>query len=407
MARLLFLTFLAMASLCPLASAHGGHDHGDATVDAVAAASSTPAAASALLNSTANATVPRDYSLAFGLNIGAAAASMLGGGVIYVCSFRSRGVSEKSGAVSNAILSKFVLSASIGLAIGILLYTALAAMQGPVGVEFKESGVEWCGTASALCFSCGIITSQLLQRLAHCIGESHGHGHDGDCGGGVSGGGSAGGGRDTRSTAVVPTKTPADVELGGNEGTNAGGLSSTVTDGSCHDDHIKALLQGGGGYKAGISLALSMGIHNFSEGMVTFAVALSSKNQVSYAVAIAIVLHNIPEGYLVALPIYAETKSMGKALGWVFVTVLFEILAGFVVYAVVASTDHFDGEGHSFRSSMAVASSLAAGIMANVAVADMLPMCAALSGGKSKSPYMFILAGMLLMAYVMALFDIK
>ena len=42
-----------------------------------------------------------------------------------------------------------------------------------------------------------------------------------------------------------------------------------------------------------------------------------------------------------------------------------------------------------------------------VCVADMLPMCAALSGGKSKSPYMFILAGMLLMAYVMALFDIK
>ena len=46
MARLLLLTFLAMASLF-LASAHGSHDHGDATVGAAAAASAASSASAA------------------------------------------------------------------------------------------------------------------------------------------------------------------------------------------------------------------------------------------------------------------------------------------------------------------------------------------------------------------------
>ena len=108
--------------------------------------------------------------------------------------------------------------------------------------------------------------------------------------------------------------------------------------------------------------------------MVTFAVALSADAKLSAGVALAMVLHNIPEGYLVAVPIYAATRSRLKALLWVTVAVLFEVIAGITVYAVVETSGSFDPTSHDFKRAMAVLSSIAAGVMVYVAVVDMLPL---------------------------------
>ena len=61
--------------------------------------------------------------------------------------------------------------------------------------------------------------------------------------------------------------------------------------------------------------ALAIGIHNFPEGIATFAVTLSSL-QLGLAIAIAIAIHNIPEGISVAVPIYYGTGSKSKAMGY-------------------------------------------------------------------------------------------
>lgn len=51
------------------------------------------------------------------------------------------------------------------------------------------------------------------------------------------------------------------------------------------------------------------------EGVATY-VSASASTQLGLTMAIAIGLHNIPEGFLVAMPIYFATGSKWKAFFW-------------------------------------------------------------------------------------------
>lgn len=64
--------------------------------------------------------------------------------------------------------------------------------------------------------------------------------------------------------------------------------------------------------RMGILAALSIAIHNFPEGLATFAATLQDP-QMGTAIAFAIAIHNLPEGIAVAVPIFYATKSRGKA----------------------------------------------------------------------------------------------
>jgi len=66
-------------------------------------------------------------------------------------------------------------------------------------------------------------------------------------------------------------------------------------------------------------VALGIGIHNFPEGMATFAGTLKD-TKLGIAIAVAIAIHNIPEGLAVSVPVYAATKSRGKAFLWSFLS---------------------------------------------------------------------------------------
>jgi ZIP family zinc transporter len=67
--------------------------------------------------------------------------------------------------------------------------------------------------------------------------------------------------------------------------------------------------------KTGLFVALGIGIHNFPEGMATFAGTLKDVD-LGMAIAVAIALHNIPEGLAVSAPVYAATGSRGQAFLW-------------------------------------------------------------------------------------------
>ncbi len=67
--------------------------------------------------------------------------------------------------------------------------------------------------------------------------------------------------------------------------------------------------------RLGLLLALGIGLHNFPEGMATFAGAIKSR-QLGVAIAVAIALHNIPEGISVAIPVFCATGSRRRSLLW-------------------------------------------------------------------------------------------
>jgi ZIP family zinc transporter len=68
-------------------------------------------------------------------------------------------------------------------------------------------------------------------------------------------------------------------------------------------------------FRAGVLVALGVGVHNFPEGIATMAGALQNV-RLGIAVSAAIALHNIPEGVAVAAPICASTGNRMRAFVW-------------------------------------------------------------------------------------------
>jgi ZIP family zinc transporter len=86
--------------------------------------------------------------------------------------------------------------------------------------------------------------------------------------------------------------------------------------------------------RVSVLVAFGVAIHNFPEGMVTFAGAMKDMD-LGIALAFAVAIHNIPEGIAVAVPIYAATKSSKKAFWWSFLSGVSEpvgaLIAGLIL----------------------------------------------------------------------------
>ena len=86
------------------------------------------------------------------------------------------------------------------------------------------------------------------------------------------------------------------------------------------------------GYKTALAIAL----HNFPEGLATFVAALDDP-RIGAVLALAIAIHNIPEGLCVSLPIYYATGIRWKGFMWGVLSGFSEILAAFVGWLILAS----------------------------------------------------------------------
>ncbi len=117
--------------------------------------------------------------------------------------------------------------------------------------------------------------------------------------------------------------------------------------------------------KTGLFVALGLGIHNFPEGMASFATALSDP-ELGVAIAIAIAIHNIPEGLAVSAPVYAATGSRSKAFWWSFLSGVAEP-AGALLAAVVLMPFLSD-------AILGVLLSAVAGIMVFISIDELLPV---------------------------------
>jgi ZIP family zinc transporter len=139
--------------------------------------------------------------------------------------------------------------------------------------------------------------------------------------------------------------------------------------------------------KTGLFVALGVGIHNFPEGMASFATALSDP-QLGIAIAIAIAIHNIPEGLAVSAPVYAATGSRSTAFLWSFLSGVAEPV-GALLAAVVLMPFLND-------AILGMLLSAVAGVMVFISIDELLPVSRAY--GEEHLSIVGIFVGMVVMS---------
>ncbi len=145
--------------------------------------------------------------------------------------------------------------------------------------------------------------------------------------------------------------------------------------------------------RMGMFSALAIAIHNFPEGLATFASALSDPT-VGLSIAIAIAIHNIPEGISVSVPIYHATGDKKKAFIYSFLSGVSEPLGAVLGYFVFKSFFSDLTFGILFGS--------VAGIMVFISIDELLPTSRKYGQGHQVI-YGFV-AGMAVMALSLLLF---
>jgi ZIP family zinc transporter len=117
--------------------------------------------------------------------------------------------------------------------------------------------------------------------------------------------------------------------------------------------------------RTGFFVALGICIHNFPEGLATFAGTMQSV-KLGVVIAIAVALHNVPEGIAVAVPIYAATGNKKKAWSWSLFSGTIELL-GAVIAAVLLMP-------FLNANLLGIILSMVAGIMIFISVDELIPV---------------------------------
>ncbi len=146
--------------------------------------------------------------------------------------------------------------------------------------------------------------------------------------------------------------------------------------------------------RMGLMTALAIAIHNFPEGIATFATAVDDP-ALGVAIAAAIAIHNIPEGIAVSIPIYYATGNRRQAFTLSLLSGLAEpvgaVLAWLVLMPLMTPT------------LMGCILAGVAGIMVFISIDELLP--AAREYGQAHTALYGIVGGMAVMAASLLLLD--
>ena len=140
-------------------------------------------------------------------------------------------------------------------------------------------------------------------------------------------------------------------------------------------------------YRLGFFTAIAIGIHNFPEGLATFMSAIKD-TKLGIAIGIAIAIHNIPEGIAVSIPIFYATGSRKKAFVYSFLSGLAEPVGALIGYVILF---HFFNE-----VVFGIVLAAVAGIMVFISLDELLP--AAREYGHHHLAAYGLIAGMAVMA---------
>jgi ZIP family zinc transporter len=146
--------------------------------------------------------------------------------------------------------------------------------------------------------------------------------------------------------------------------------------------------------RMGLFTALAIAIHNFPEGLATFLAALREPT-LGLAIAVAVALHNIPEGISVSVPIFYATGNRARAFTLSFLSGLAEPVGAGIAYLVLRFS--LGGEtGVIPAEVMGILFGGVAGIMVYISLDELLP--ASRAYGKGHDSLLGLVAGMGIMA---------
>ena len=146
--------------------------------------------------------------------------------------------------------------------------------------------------------------------------------------------------------------------------------------------------------RMGVMTALAIAIHNFPEGLATF-LATVSDTKLGASLGVAIAVHNVPEGLCVAMPIYYATGSKWKGFLWSVLSGVTEPIGGILGFAVLQPVFTPLVFGIIF--------SMVGGMMVFIACHELLPAAHRYMGNSAKTT-MWLILGMLIMAISLVLF---
>ncbi len=146
-------------------------------------------------------------------------------------------------------------------------------------------------------------------------------------------------------------------------------------------------------YRMGVFTALAIAIHNFPEGLATFAAGLSDPT-VAIPIAVAIAIHNIPEGIAVSVPVSYATGNRKKAFLLSFLSGLAEPFGALIGYFLLRTFFNDVTFGVLFAG--------VAGIMIFISLDELLPT--AQEYGEHHLSIYGLIAGMAIMAISLVLF---
>tara|TARA_B100001939_G_scaffold344316_1_gene358548 strand:+ start:15696 stop:16523 length:828 start_codon:yes stop_codon:yes gene_type:complete len=145
--------------------------------------------------------------------------------------------------------------------------------------------------------------------------------------------------------------------------------------------------------RLGIFSAIAIALHNFPEGLATFIAALKEP-ELGISIAVAIAIHNIPEGISVAIPIYQATGSKKKAFWYTFLSGFAEPLGALIGYLLL--NQFFSDAMFGFLFSGV------GGIMVYISLDELLPTAERF--GKHHLAITGVIIGMIIMAISLLLF---
>lgn len=139
--------------------------------------------------------------------------------------------------------------------------------------------------------------------------------------------------------------------------------------------------------KMGVFTALAIAIHNFPEGIATFLSTVKEPS-LGIPIAVAIAIHNIPEGISVAVPVFYGSGSKKEAFLYSFLSGIAEPIGGLFAYFIFME--------NASASMIGIVFAAVAGIMAFISLDELLP--AAEEYGNHHTTIYGTIVGMVFMA---------
>ena len=320
-------------------------------------------------------------AVAYGLVTAAGMSTTIGAAAVYWKRFVS-------------IANHRVLALSLAFAAGVMLYVSFVEIFVKSLDELTACKCLWGkdedGHASAayvfatILLFCGVLITYALDLVVHkLLGKNHSH------------------------AGVNFTASSHDVSSEENVGLELGEMNENNPEAICDDNdasHFKKSKTDSNDEtteekkqdleRMGMLTAIAIALHNLPEGLATFVATLNDPS-VGVALAVAIAIHNIPEGVCVSVPVYYATGNRFKGFMWAFWSGIAELIGAALGDAVLS------GMG---PAAYGVLFGLVGGMMVAISIKELIPTAYSYAPGHSQQVSASIFLGMFVMSLSLVLF---